>query len=147
MCISNLSPQWNLGLHPMQGSIRSTFLQLQTDSERHQMQNPHRTGTDLGFICANMELQLLLDHKHNVVVSATIWAQPSHGCSQTQSLIFSLRVPTAQKEFLNRTDMNLHNVITLYFLNKGMLFYIFHTHPCPPEISLLLSSLITLRNV
>lgn len=38
------------------------------------MQNPHRTGKDSGFICANMELQLLLDHKHNL--------QPQPGLSQ-----------------------------------------------------------------
>lgn len=125
MCISNLSPQGNLGLHTVQGSMTSTFLQIQTDSERHQVLNPHRTGKDSGFICANMELQLLLDQKHNAVVSATTWAHPSHACSQTQSLIYTLGVPTAQKEFSNRIDMNLHNVITTYFLNKGMLFHIF----------------------
>lgn len=62
------------------------------------MQNPHRTGKDSGFICANMELQLLLGHKHKAVVSAPTGSTRAW-MLHTQSLIYTLGVPTAQKEF------------------------------------------------
>lgn len=85
-------------------------------------------------------------------INTTLCFQPQAGLNQHVEVprhnpSLELQAFPQPRRFLNRTDMNLHDVITPGFLNKGMLFHIFHTHPCPPEISLLLSSLIRFRNV
>jgi len=65
------------------------------------------------------------------MVSAThstsqTWAEPVGGHSQlqsqTQSLTHTLCFAPVYKEFLNRDDMNLCDIITLCFLNKWLLF-------------------------
>lgn len=90
-----LNPQGKLGLHRIQSSNRSMYSAV--TNWQQEMPNAQTALDRKGFrgLSKQTELQLLLDHTNNTVVSAThstswTWAEPADGCSQLQSQTQSL---------------------------------------------------------